>query len=286
MLDERLRDVDGPASRSLLTDVRITGAALKISPLQATTPEAAEHLAARISALMPRVRITELLAEVSGWTRLADCFTHLRTGLPAEDPRVILTAVLADATNLGLTRMAEACEIASYRRLAWTAGWHLTEENYGRALACVVAAQQAHPLSACFGDAAISSSDGQHFPLGGQAEVLGAVNPHKGSGPAVSFYTWVSGRYAPFHTKVISVSEGEAAHVIDGLLYHGGDVDIAVHHTDGGGVSDHVFALCHLLGFRFAPRIPTWTIDGFIPLVRSPPGRRSNPSSLDGSMKR
>jgi len=29
---------------------------------------------------------------------------------------------------------------------------------------------------------------------------------------------------------------------------------VAVHHTDGGGVSDHVFALCHLLGFRFAPR--------------------------------
>ena len=26
--------------------------------------------------------------------------------------------------------------------------------------------------------------------------------------------------------------------------------------TDGGGVSDHVFALAHLLGFRFAPRIP------------------------------
>jgi TnpA family transposase len=84
--------------------------------------------------------------------------------------------------------------------------------------------------------------------------VLGAVNPHKGSGPAVSFYTWVSGRYVPFYTKMIFVSEGEAAHVIDGLLYHGGDVDIAIHHTDGGGVSDHVFALCHLLGFRFAPR--------------------------------
>ena len=31
---------------------------------------------------------------------------------------------------------------------------------------------------------------------------------------------------------------------------------IAMHHTDGGGVSDHVFALAHLLGFRFAPRIP------------------------------
>jgi len=251
-----LREVDGRAGQDSLTDVRIAGSALKITPLPATTPEAAEHLAARIAALMPRVRITELLAEVSRWTGLVDCFTHLRTSLPATDRRVILTAVLAGATNLGLTRMAEACSIASYRQLAWTAGWHLTEENYGRALARIVAAQQVHPLSTCLGDATISSSDGQHFPLGGQAEVVGAVNPHKGSGPAISFYTWVSGRYAPFHTKVISVSEGEAAHVIDRLLYHGGDVNIAVHHTDGGGVSDHVFALCHLLGFRFAPRIP------------------------------
>ena len=49
---------------------------------------------------------------------------------------------------------------------------------------------------------------------------------------------------------------GEAAHVIDGLLYHEADVSIAVHHTDGGGASDHVFALAALLGFRFAPRIP------------------------------
>jgi TnpA family transposase len=29
-----------------------------------------------------------------------------------------------------------------------------------------------------------------------------------------------------------------------------------MHHTDGGGVSDHVFALMYLLGYLFAPRIP------------------------------
>src|SRR4051794_35098281 len=34
------------------------------------------------------------------------------------------------------------------------------------------------------------------------------------------------------------------------------NLNVAVHHTDGGGVSDHVFALAHLLGFHFAPRIP------------------------------
>ena len=55
---------------------------------------------------------------------------------------------------------------------------------------------------------------------------------------------------------MIAATAGEAAHVVDGLLYHNADLDIATHHTDGGGVSEHVFALCHLLGFRFAPRIP------------------------------
>jgi TnpA family transposase len=58
-----------------------------------------------------------------------------------------------------------------------------------------------------------------------------------------------------WHTASIPPS-GEAAYVIDGLLYHEADLSIPVHHTDGGGVSDHVFALAHLLGFRFVPRIP------------------------------
>ncbi|KQN36453.1 hypothetical protein ASG37_12625 [Sphingomonas sp. Leaf407] len=90
----------------------------------------------------------------------------------------------------------------------------------------------------------------------GRAQATGAISPHKGSEPATSFYTHVSDRYAPFHSGVISAGAGEAAHVLDGLLHHGADLAIERHHTDGGGVSDHVFALCHLLGFRFAPHIP------------------------------
>jgi TnpA family transposase len=44
--------------------------------------------------------------------------------------------------------------------------------------------------------------------------------------------------------------------VLDALLYHQSDVSVLRHHTDGGGDSDHVFALCALLGFNFSPRIP------------------------------
>ena len=113
--------------------------------------------------MLPNVRITALLAEVDRWTEFSAAFTHLHMGLPADDRRVALTPVLADATNLGLTRMADACAVASYRQLAWTAGWHLREETYRHALAVVVNAQQRHPLAAVFGAADVSSSDGQHF---------------------------------------------------------------------------------------------------------------------------
>lgn len=61
--------------------------------------------------------------------------------------------------------------------------------------------------------------------------------------------------YAPFHTKVINAPMRDATHVLDGLLYHESDLRIEEHYTDTGGFTDHVFAPCHVLGFRFAPRI-------------------------------
>lgn len=39
------------------------------------------------------------------------------------------------------------------------------------------------------------------------------------------------------------------------MLYHESDLRIEEHYTDTAGFTDHVFALMHLLGFRFTPRI-------------------------------
>ena len=68
-------------------------------------------------------------------------------------------------------------------------------------------------------------------------------------------YTHISDQYAPFHTKVITSPVRDATHVRDGLLYHESELRIEEHYTDTNGFTDHVFALCPFLGFRFAPRI-------------------------------
>jgi TnpA family transposase len=119
----------------------------------------------------------------------------------------------------------------------------------------LVNTQHRLPFAAHWGTGTTSSSDGQHFKVGGHGEHTGHVNLRYGTEPGVTFYTHISDQYAPFHTKVITAPVRDATHVLDGLLYHESDLRIEEHYTDTNGFTDHVFALCHALGFQFAPRI-------------------------------
>jgi len=51
------------------------------------------------------------------------------------------------------------------------------------------------------------------------------------------------------------MTDHEASHVLDGLLYHESSLVIGEHYTDTGGFSDHLFAVCHFYGLRYVPRI-------------------------------
>ncbi len=256
LLNARLTAVDARARSGLLPDVTLDCGVLKVAPIEKSTPPEAEALAARLYAMLPRIRITDLLAEVAGWTLFPDCFTHLRTGETAADTRTLLAGLLADGLNLGLTRMAEACSIASLGQLAWTSDWHIREETYALALRCLVNQQQREPFATRFGSGTASSSDGQFFQAAGFGRDASRLNAHYGPKPGFKVYTHLSDRYGPFFTKVIAATASEALHVLDALLYHQSEVTTRRHHTDGGGDSEHVFALCALLGFQFAPRIP------------------------------
>jgi hypothetical protein len=175
------------AKGGLLPDVTIDKGVLKIAAIEKSTPPEAETLAERLYAMLPRIRITDVLAEVARWTLFPECFTHLRTGDAATDRRILMAGLLADGLKLGLTRMAEACNVASLGQLAWTADWHIRDETYALALRCLVNQQQREPFAATFGSGAASSSDGQFFQAGGLAVV-----------PAVSMRITVSNQGSRF----------------------------------------------------------------------------------------
>jgi TnpA family transposase len=134
--------------------------------------------------------------------------------------------------------------------------WHMREETYRAALACLTDTIHAEPLSAWFGDGFRASADGQAFYLGGPGEAGGKVNAHYGRDPIVKIYTTITDRYAPLHQTVIAGTAGEAVPALDGILGHDSGADISALHVDGGGVSDIVFAVMHRLGLDFEPRIP------------------------------
>jgi TnpA family transposase len=204
---------------------------------------------------MPRVRITELLHEVSRRTGFAQAFTDLRSAKPVENESALLATILADGTNLGLGRMANASQGVTKAQLAWIHTWYLREETYGAALGVIINAHHAEPMSAIWGSGETSSSDGQFFRAGWRGHGSGEINAKYGIDPGMLFYTHISDQYGPFHGKIISATMGEAPHVLDGLLHYGTVLTIKEHYTDTGGASDHIFALCHLLGFRFVPRL-------------------------------
>ena len=243
------------AAAGQLPDAELSGSGLKITPLENSVPKEGEALRNALCRLMPHVKITDLLMEVDRWTGFSRHFTHLKTNDPVKEPALLLTALLADATNLGLGKMAESCPGTSLARLSWLVAWHVRDETYSKALAEIVNYQHKLPFAAHWGEGNTSSSDGQRFRAGGRGEASGQVNPKYGNDPGVTFYTHISDQYAPFHTKVINAAVRDATHVLDGLLYHESDLRIEEHYTDTAGFTDHVFGLCQLLGFRFAPRI-------------------------------
>lgn len=257
MLTEQLTQLSTLLEHGEVVDVRLKDGKLKIGALKNSVPDGVDLLTRQLSSRLPRLRITDLLLEVHGWLPFTAAFTDLRSGQPSERPDQVLTAILAEGLNLGLTKMAEATGASSVtpKQLMYLSDWFLRQETYSGALAEVVNFQSKQPLAALWGNGSTSSSDGQRFPTGGRGKALGHLNAKYGREPGVLFYTHLSDQYAPFHTKVINANIRDAMNVLDGLLYHQSDLQIKEHYTDTAGYTEQVFGLCFLLGFRFAPRI-------------------------------
>ncbi len=167
-----------------------------------------------------------------------------------------MNVLLAEGVNLGLRKMAAATNTHSFWELLRIARWHVEGSAYDRALAMIVEAHAALPMAAFWGQGQSASSDGQFFLATEQGEAMNLINAKYGNVPGLKGYSHVSDQYAPFATQVIPATVSEAPYILDGLLMNDAGRRVRQHFADTGGFTDHVFAACALLGYRFAPPYP------------------------------
>jgi TnpA family transposase len=254
-LDLRLEWFGLRLRRGQLEGVEMRDGRLIIAPIRSTSTPEAEAFADRLDSMLPGARITELLHETARATGFMAAFTNLRTGEPCENENALLAAILADGTNLGLARMAEASHGVTRDQLVWTADTYIRPETYQAARWRGSSTPTIGWIAALWGAGTTSSSDGQFFRSGKRGGIAGTVNARYGVDPGFSFYTHVSDQNGPYFVRVISAATHEAPYVLDGLMHHGTSLKIDTHYVDTGGASDHVFILCAMLGFRFCPRL-------------------------------
>lgn len=258
-LHEHLQRVDDGLANGEFEEVEWVNDRLKIARTTLDIPDDMSQVRRAVYKLLPRIRITDLLLEVNATVGFTQQFTHLQTGDPFDNSLALCTTLLAGAINLGIEKMALASHHTNYDRLAWITDWFIRDDTYAQALAQLTHFQMTNPFAYYWGSGTHSSSDAQYFPTGDFQSAMSSRNPYYGKESGIAFYTHVSDQHSAFFTQVISTRVREAPYMLNGLLHHDTQLDIHQHATDTKGFTDHVFALCHLLGFRFAPRIRGFT---------------------------
>ena len=230
---------------------------LIIPPLTAEdVPAEASALRDELAALLPRVPIASVLVEIDARTGFTDRLIHAggKASRPPDLRRNLLYVIIAEATNMGLSAMAESCGV-SYDTLAWTAEWYFSAEALEAANAAVVNYHHRLPMTQSFGTGTLSSSDGQKFPVKGKSLTAAHLSRYFARGQGVSTYTHVSDQHSTFDTKVISSTSPESPYALDGILGNQTDLLITEHATDTHGATLANFVLFDLVGLQLSPRI-------------------------------
>lgn len=237
-----------------LEGVNLDEGKIHVERLDKETPEEAKALSSELYNMLPRVKLTDLLMEVAGWTGFDEMFLHASTcRAPKDEERPTLTATLmAMGMNIGLSKMANATPGISYRQIANVSQWRMHDDAMNQARAKLINFQHNLGLPYYWGDGSTSSSDGMRVGIG-VPSLFAGHNPHFGHGKGLTFYRSVSDQYAAYQGNVVNSNTRDALYWVDALLHHETELDIKEHYTDTAGYTDQVFGLCHLLSFQFAP---------------------------------
>jgi TnpA family transposase len=230
--------------------------------LMLRTPKQDQSISDTKSDLFPNDRfisLFEIFVTVDRVSRFTDCFDHWQIRHNRKKPadKIFFAGITGYGCNLGIRKTAKISRNINQAELENTINWYFSHENIMRANDKILSFLDQLQLPKLFRrirGKTHTSSDGQKFGIG--VDSLNANYSYKyfGKGKGVSVYSFIDESHRLFYSTVINPAEREAAYVIDGLM-HNDVVQSDIHSTDTHGYSEMIFAVTHLLGISFAPRI-------------------------------
>ena len=205
------------------------------------------------------VPILQMMSEINTAVQFTSNFTHhkIKGSKASPNNEMFFAGIFALGSNIGMHKLANTAIGINYNTLSNTVKWYFSLENLYAANNAITDYMNQLWLPNQFKKEKAylhTSSDGQKRCV--SAESLNANHSYKyfGHGKGANIYSFIDERGILFYSTVFSSSERDAAYVIDGLL-HNDNFKSDMHSTDTHGYSEIVFAVSHLMGISFAPRI-------------------------------
>lgn len=205
------------------------------------------------------VPLFEILTAVNGATNFLDTMKHWEIKHIRKKPEVkdFIAGIIGYGCNIGIQKIADISRNINKNELTNIINWYFSIDNLNQANDKILEFTDRLEIPRLFRNSSKithTSSDGQKYNIA--VESLNANYSFKyfGKGKGVTVYSFIDESHRLFYSTVINSSEKEAAYVIDGLMYND-VVQSDIHSTDTHGYSEIIFAVSHLLGFSFAPRI-------------------------------
>ena len=205
------------------------------------------------------VPLTEILSTVNRHSGFLEEFEHWQqryTKNSATD-KALYAGIIGKGCAIGTPKIARISNQINENNLSHVINWYFSLENIRAANDRVIKLMDYMELPEIYRkskDAIHTASDGQKFTLWTDSLNANYSFKYCGKEQGVSVYTFVDERNLLWHSTVISAAERESHYVIDGLMRND-VVKSDIHSTDTHGYSETIFAVMHLLGFSFAPRI-------------------------------
>jgi len=219
-------------------------------------PKSADKANHPIFKQLPQISIAEVLQFTQKECDFMRSFTHIKPYNAKDnlDPIGIMACIIANATNLGIHKMAETSDL-NYRRMQSQQKNFIRIETLRETNDTISNAIAKLPIFKYWNihnDRIHGSVDGQKFETRLHSFIARYSSKYFGVNKGVVAYT-LCANHIPVNTRIISSNQHESHYLFDILFNNSSEVDISWLSGDGHNINQVNFALLDFIEKQFAP---------------------------------